>query len=70
MTRMRLSFKTPTATMADQNLPIHMRMTRLALDILNGRHVLSGLIPPLLFLADAVLCALIIWKVSCKPDPN
>ncbi|KAL2170258.1 hypothetical protein VTG60DRAFT_5034 [Thermothelomyces hinnuleus] len=63
MTRMRSSSKTPTATMADQNLPIHIRTTRLVFNILNGRHVLSKVIPPLLFLADALLCALIIWKV-------
>jgi alpha-1,3-mannosyltransferase len=49
--------------------PIHTRITGLILDILNGRHVLSILIPPLLFLADALLCALIIWKIPCEPIP-
>jgi alpha-1,3-mannosyltransferase len=45
--------------------PLTLRAIHLALDILNGRHVLSKLVPPLLFLADALLCALIIWKVPC-----
>ncbi|KAH6632389.1 glycosyltransferase family 58 protein [Chaetomium tenue] len=50
--------------MAEHNHPpMHIRITRFTLDILNGRHVLSTLIPPLLFLADALLCALIIWKI-------
>ncbi|KAL2145340.1 hypothetical protein VTI28DRAFT_7409 [Corynascus sepedonium] len=49
--------------MADQNPSIHLRAIRFVLDVLNGRHVLSKLIPPLFFLADALLCALIIWKV-------
>lgn len=56
--------------MADQNPSIHLRAIRFVLDVLSGRHVLSKLIPPLLFLADALLCALIIWKVPCKFDPH
>jgi alpha-1,3-mannosyltransferase len=54
--------------MADQ--PSLIRQTvRLALDIANGRHALSKLIPPLLFVADALLCSLVIWKVPCKHVP-
>ena len=56
----------PAPTMAN-NQPLHVQATRFALDVAKGRHALSKLIPPLLFLADALLCALIIWKVPCKP---
>ncbi|KAI0889108.1 glycosyltransferase family 58 protein [Annulohypoxylon maeteangense] len=35
----------------------------LALNIANGRSGLSKLVPPCLFILDAVLCALIIWKI-------
>jgi hypothetical protein len=55
-----------TPTMANNPPALPMRAIHLVSDILNGRHVLSKLIPPLLFLADALLCALIIWKVPCK----
>ncbi|SPQ25421.1 01ea98ba-3ab2-4ce4-9293-ef0a082c985b [Thermothielavioides terrestris] len=48
--------------MADQPSPIRQAV-HLALDIANGRHALSKLIPPLLFVADALLCSLVIWKV-------
>jgi alpha-1,3-mannosyltransferase len=53
--------------MANNDPPLPLRAMRFALDIANGRHALSKLIPPLLFLADALLCALIIWKIPCKP---
>lgn len=43
--------------------PIPQQAFRLALDIANGRHFLSKVIPPALFLADALLCSLVIWKV-------
>ncbi|KAL2267306.1 hypothetical protein VTJ83DRAFT_4583 [Remersonia thermophila] len=43
------------------HLPVHA--VRFALDVANGRHALSKLVAPLLFLADAALCALVIWKV-------
>ncbi|KAL1843184.1 hypothetical protein VTJ49DRAFT_2735 [Mycothermus thermophilus] len=43
------------------SLPV--RAVRFALDVANGRHALSKLVAPLLFLADAVLCVLVIWKV-------
>ncbi|KAI1327476.1 glycosyltransferase family 58 protein [Xylariaceae sp. FL0255] len=40
------------------------KAVQLALDIATGRNqALARLIPPILFLADAVLCALVIWKV-------
>ncbi|KND91896.1 Dol-P-Man:Man(5)GlcNAc(2)-PP-Dol alpha-1,3-mannosyltransferase [Tolypocladium ophioglossoides CBS 100239] len=43
--------------------PAHDRAWHLALDVSNGRHALSKLIPPALWLVDAALCGLIIWKV-------
>lgn len=45
--------------------PLHQQAIQFALDVANGRHVLSKLIPPALFVADALLCGLIIWKVPC-----
>lgn len=36
------------------------------LDIAKGRHPYSFIIPISLWLFDAVLCGLIIWKVPCK----
>jgi alpha-1,3-mannosyltransferase len=56
--------------MADKDLPIHQKAIRLVLDVANGRHALSKLIPPALLLADALLCALVIWKVPCKLPPS
>ncbi|KAK4188135.1 glycosyltransferase [Podospora australis] len=49
--------------MADKSPPIHLQAVHFALDVANGRHGLSKIIPPALFLADALLCAVIIWKV-------
>ncbi|KAL2131878.1 hypothetical protein VTI74DRAFT_4490 [Chaetomium olivicolor] len=49
--------------MAAPNPPLPVRATQFVFDVLNGRHALSKLIPPLLFLADGLLCALIIWRV-------
>ena len=40
---------------------------RLAQSIATGQHRFSALVAPLLFVADAFLCALIIWKVPCTP---
>lgn len=40
-------------------------LIRFASDVTNGRYALSKLIPVGLFLADAVLCGLVIWKVPC-----
>lgn len=45
--------------------PVHQQAIDFALDVANGRHVLSKLIPPALYLADGLLCGLIIWKVPC-----
>lgn len=39
---------------------------QLALDTATGRNALSKFVAPGLFLLDAVLCALIIWKVPCE----
>lgn len=36
------------------------------IDLMAGRHALSRYIAPLLWLTDAVLTSLIIWKVPCK----
>ncbi|KAJ4310599.1 dolichyl-P-Man:Man(5)GlcNAc(2)-PP-dolichol alpha-1,3-mannosyltransferase [Fusarium piperis] len=36
---------------------------RFVLDVANGRNVLSKFVPVALWLADAVLCGLIIWKI-------
>ncbi|GAB1319655.1 dolichyl-P-Man:Man(5)GlcNAc(2)-PP-dolichol alpha-1,3-mannosyltransferase [Madurella fahalii] len=49
--------------MAGNNPPIHVQAVRFALDAATGRHALSKLVPPALFLADALLCVLVIWKV-------
>ncbi|KAI1335882.1 glycosyltransferase family 58 protein [Xylariaceae sp. FL0016] len=35
----------------------------LLFDTANGRNALSKLVPPALFLLDAILCALVIWKI-------
>ena len=43
---------------------------RFSVDLLNGRHALSKLVPVALWLADAVLCGLIIWKIPCKLPPR
>ena len=40
--------------------------TKLALDTATGRNALSKFVAPGLFLMDAALCALIIWKVPCE----
>lgn len=51
--------------MAQPDAPVFSQLTRFALDVATGRHVLSLLIPPALWLLDAVLTGLIIWKVPC-----
>lgn len=45
--------------------PPHKQALRFALEVANGRHALSKLVPLVLWLADAVLCGLVIWKVPC-----
>lgn len=52
--------------MADTKPPVHQQAIGLALDIANGRHFLSRIVPLALLLADALLCGLVIWKVPCK----
>lgn len=38
---------------------------KFVLDVACGRHALSPLIPIALWLADAVLTGLVIWKIPC-----
>jgi hypothetical protein len=52
--------------MASNNPPIYQRATNFVLDVANGRHALSKLVPPALLAFDAVLCALVIWKIPCR----
>ena len=49
--------------------PLYQQTITLTLDILNGRHFLSKLIPPALLLLDTLLCAAVIWKVPCMSPP-
>ncbi|KEY68126.1 hypothetical protein S7711_05535 [Stachybotrys chartarum IBT 7711] len=49
--------------MAQSDPPLYAQAWRGLLDISRGRHELSKLIPPALWLADAGLCGLIVWKV-------
>ncbi|KHN99006.1 Glycosyltransferase, ALG3 [Metarhizium album ARSEF 1941] len=49
--------------MASWDPPPRKKALCFALDVAAGRHALSKLIPVVLWLADAVLCGLIIWKV-------
>lgn len=56
-----------TSEMADTKPPIYQQAVRLALDVANGQHFLSKLVLPALLLADTLLCALVIWRVPCKP---
>lgn len=46
--------------------PAHVRALRFVLDVACGRHALSPLIPVALWLADAVLTCLVIWKIPCE----
>lgn len=52
--------------MAPSNAALHEQARRFVTDVLGGRHALSKLIPIGLWLGDAVLCGLIIWKIPCK----
>lgn len=52
--------------MSQPSAPAHTRALRFVSDVATGHHALSKLIPPALWLVDAVLCGLIIWKVPCK----
>ncbi|KAI1126120.1 glycosyltransferase [Nemania abortiva] len=50
--------------MADKEPGLVAKAIQLAFDVANGRsRTLSWLIPPCLFLLDALLCAVVIWKV-------
>lgn len=52
--------------MADTTSQGYPRPVQFAIDLANGRHVLSKYIPVLLWLFDGVLTSLVIWKVPCK----
>ncbi|KAF7559652.1 hypothetical protein G7046_g4508 [Stylonectria norvegica] len=59
-----LTWSSPSIIAMSQSQPaLPARAIGFVSDVANGRHALSKLIPPLLWLADAVLCGLIIWKV-------
>ncbi|KAI8629466.1 glycosyltransferase [Xylariaceae sp. FL1651] len=50
--------------MADREPGLVVKAIQLGLDIANGRNrTLSWLVPPVLFLLDMLLCAIVIWKV-------
>ncbi|CAM1511725.1 Fc.00g092380.m01.CDS01 [Cosmosporella sp. VM-42] len=49
--------------MSQPEPPIYIQAYRFVTDVLVGRHVLSKFVPVALWLADAVLCAGIIWKI-------
>ena len=51
--------------MPDQEPQGLAKAYRQVLDIANGRHQLSYLVPVALWLFDAVLCQIIIFKVPC-----
>ena len=53
--------------MAQRSQSVYMNAIKFAQDLATGRHALSKLIPPILWLCDAVLCGLIIWKIPCTP---
>lgn len=48
-----------------QSAPVHLRAWRFALAVATGQHALSQLVPPALWLLDAILCVLVLWKVPC-----
>ncbi|OAA59324.1 Lethal(2)neighbour of Tid protein [Cordyceps fumosorosea ARSEF 2679] len=54
---------TQTPVQAARQPPAHVRALTFVLDVACGRHALSPLIPAALWLADAVLTCLVIWKV-------
>ncbi|KAI9158217.1 dolichyl-P-Man:Man(5)GlcNAc(2)-PP-dolichyl mannosyltransferase [Paramyrothecium foliicola] len=51
------------ANMTQNGPPLPLQAWNFVADVSTGRHALSKLIAPALWLADAVLCGLIIWKV-------
>jgi alpha-1,3-mannosyltransferase len=56
--------------MANNHPGIVSQAVQLAYNIANRHHVLSKVVPLGLFALDAVLCALIIWKVPCEWLPR
>jgi alpha-1,3-mannosyltransferase len=61
-------FNTPNAharTMAPQTTPFRVQAFNFVLDVANGRHALSKLIPIVLWLMDGGLTSIVIWKVPC-----
>lgn len=52
--------------MAPPQEPLHKQARRFALDVALGNHALSKFVPWALWLGDAVLCSLIIWKIPCE----
>lgn len=66
-------FKEPTiissnmAEVAERETPQYdVSYARQLKDLAMGVHPLARYVPPLLLLADAVLCTLVIWKISCN----
>ena len=59
----------PNSNMADTEVPVAQRgMFALGRDILTRKHWLSPYLVACFFLADCLVCALILWKVPCKPS--
>ncbi|KAH7319826.1 putative NOT-56 mannosyltransferase G6G8.10 [Stachybotrys elegans] len=52
-----------STAMAPNSLPLHQQAWRFGVDVLTGHGQLSKLIPIALWIADALLCVLVIWKV-------
>ncbi|KAG5985504.1 dolichyl-P-Man:Man(5)GlcNAc(2)-PP-dolichol alpha-1,3-mannosyltransferase [Claviceps pusilla] len=50
--------------MAPPKDPLYRQAWRFALDVAAGKHVLSRFVPLVLWLGDALLCSLIIWRIS------
>lgn len=55
-----------TAPMSDKEPQGLAWAYRQVLDIAYGRHPYSYLIPVALWVFDAILCQLVIWKVPCE----
>lgn len=49
-----------------QPAPLYKRAIDLASDVATGHHALSKFVPPALWLVDAALNGLIIWKIPCE----
>lgn len=55
--------------MASKEPPMYQRAIKFGFDVAAGRHALSVLVPVALWLVDAILCGLVIWKVPCTEIP-